>query len=1171
MPEFAVCSRSPELVPYLTDGNLVFYGAADLGKSLVVEEADQIQRVEQLRDLADPVSEYVALDDIYAIYQEYVSTSNSALQDRFEAVLAREYGVCLVTRPRSLDWLLTNTEFGTLIDIHDFTFLARQYTEDEAVEAAIEIASDLTPEDIRDHIDRLAYRYEFEYEAIEEYQTFIPQLVLRSSVLADRGALFPGDFVELSRDGILGTLRGFAADFSESIGFNNISMPSTGAIADAGSIALSFIQDYESVYHDIVHPFLEENQESIGKATASIVRGVGAGAVPVVGPLVVSALLRPDGTAQSREAAVDFFGGLVDDELLPPTRCQLEEEMDAPPMTIEYLRTVTRPAFHAQLTNLIDADIDYIEDIAIEVQAEVEELHQNLNSLSERVSIIEAFISARTQDAVESVDALRVDLEALERQYLQVDDPVPIDELTLQNVDLDERYRRLRRGTPVHVLRGPHGTGKTTVAYRLCRRLAGDEYTVRIPRFGVESRSFVRNALEGIEGPVAVFASYRVGAFSVDDAAEIIFLLELLDMGTIDILLIECRDEVFGQLDDRVRSRTANARVSSNTAELWRFKEVFALPPVETTGIEAVATWVGEIKGEPDAVRQELRKIVEIAGNNPEVAKIAARMVCESQDLSEIQTEDELLWFDIQNITAARSDAIESAQRSLVKWLAVSGGMSREELRAISEIRRDVFAAALENLTRYVQQSEEVYSLIPDVYQEIIFREECLDQLDHYVPTLVEEGLEEHLADVALNVTVCANIQQRDSYPGLADRCVIGAEVVLSELLAVGDVEQLYYGSLQTLATTDLPVSPSVIGPETLVGGIVDQIDVEANDAVNRGHSVYTTDCPEEWSLDVLEVLAGNYILTGDQTALDEFIDIMVEVYDQHQQLTPSSSGVLDYRGETVYDHEFVYLMECLGMSFERLTECRDIARLEGDVEMVRDVVLAHDELPFPFPDPSAQSRSVQTTAMLYRYAISGMASVENDPAFIESLLSRIHEDLQQAFAEVDGANTPLQAFSEEDWLSRVYALFVKVLMYHHQFELVNNWPSAIESHVNATFSPEKQCEFYKYVVESAGTRAEMEPRPGWLIWILEHEGILGIALDDELDSMVFGNSHELMRALLATCLGVFRRVNLPEESAQLHDLLESQTAELDDNFARLYRAVVEDLGSIVDSFDERN
>lgn len=147
------------------------------------------------------------------------------------------------------------------------------------------------------------------------------------------------------------------------------------------------------------------------------------------------------------------------------------------------------------------------------------------------------------------------------------------------------------------------------------------------------------------------------------------------------------------------------------------------------------------------------------------------------------------------------------------------------------------------------------------------------------------------------------------------------------------------------------------------------------------------------------------------------------------------------------------------------------------------------------------------------------------------------------------------------------YALFIKSLLYHHEFDLVDNWPDVTEEHVNDTFEPEDQCQFYKYLVEWAATRAEMEPRPGWLIWILSHEGILSIAIDDDIHSIWFKNDYELMKSFQAACLGVNKSINLPKESAKLHNLLEARTDELEGNYARIHQAVVEELGTIDELF----
>lgn len=1166
-----ICSQSPKVMQYLESENLVFYGAADIGKSTVVRETDDVQQVEQLADLEDKIPEYIALDDIYCLYQEYQSSSNQALREKFEEVLERDAGVCLVTRPRSLDWLFTHTDFPNLIEIDKFRFLARSFDEEQAAEKATTLVSDLSRDTVKDNIGRLEYNYTFEAEILENYSTYVPYIVLRSSALGEAGGIFPGDLLDLSDGGMLRSLRGFAGRFSESIGFKNITKPSTGDIAATGSEALEFIRDYEQVYEETIQPFLEQNQGEIQATAASIASGVGASAAPIIGPLIVGALLKPDGTARSREATVDFFGELLDDELFPTSRCALEDEMDVPPMTLECLRTVTRPEFHSQLTHIMNADIDHLETVATQTQSEVESLEDDLEQLSDRITVIEGFISNRTQDAVKSEEAMRSELEELEKRHLRVSGQVAVDELELQNVDVEHRYQKILRGSKIQVLRGPHGTGKTTLSYRLCQNFSSDGYTVCIPQLNHESQSFVKAAFEGVQGPVVAFTSYRIGAFSVDDASQISFLLKLVDDEIIDKLLIECRDEVYGQLNDEVKTRTTNERIESGKAELWRFKEVFELPQIGDEGIQAIARWVGEIKGNRDAVQEQLSRIIEIAGHNPEVAKIAARMVCDGQNLSNIQSEDQLIWHDIQNLTAARSDQIETAQRTITKWLATGRGLSENELKRLTDISRDVLAEALDNLSGYWQMTDEgTYQLIPDIYQEIIFREECLEQLDYYIPILVEEGYHSHLTDIALNVTICANLPHKSEYPELEQRCLSGADIVLSTILEMDDTDRLYYLAVNTLATTKLPLSLERIEANELVNGAVEQVDTEAKNAFQRGRKVYTAERPEQLSLDILSSLLANYVLAEKYEGAEELLGTTIETYRCHQNTSPMNSAMLQYRGETAYEHEMQYVMESAGKSFERIAAHHNIDDLVGDMEAVLDSILAHQEgdLQYPYPDSSEASQMLQTTVIFYSQAIAGVAHVENEQANIDPLVSNVHSNLSQTFKNVDIESTMLQNFSEEDRLVRAHALFIKSLMYQHEFDLVDSWPDTIESHVNDAFDPEHQCLFYKYIVEWAATRADMDPRPGWLIWILSHEGILSIATDDELNHVQFENGFELTKKLLAACMGVNRIDNLPRESAKLMDLLEARGEELDDKYSRIYMGYVEDMSAIYEVAD---
>lgn len=327
-------------------------------------------------------------------------------------------------------------------------------------------------------------------------------------------------------------------------------------------------------------------------------------------------------------------------------------------------------------------------------------------------------------------------------------------------------------------------------------------------------------------------------------------------------------------------------------------------------------------------------------------------MVCDGQDLTSIQTEDELIWHDIQNLTSARSDQIETAQRRIVKWLAATRGLPEDELEQLTDISRGVFAEALDNLSRYWQTTENgTFRLIPDVYQEIIFREECLDQLDRYVPVLAEQGYESYLSDVALNITICANVPHREQYPRLEQKCLDGAEITLSTILETDDTDQLYYRSVETLSTTDLPLPLATIEANELVQGIVEQVDAEANNAYQRGRKVHTTERPEYSSLDILSRVSANHTLAAEYDEVDDLVGVMIEAYRLHQESSPDASWMLQYRGETVYECEFQYVMECIGSSFERVAAYQDIDDLMTGSEEILDIILEYQKGDLQVPD----------------------------------------------------------------------------------------------------------------------------------------------------------------------------------------------------------------------------
>jgi hypothetical protein len=244
---------------------------------------------------------------------------------------------------------------------------------------------------------------------------------------------------------------------------------------------------------------------------------------------------------------------------------------------------------------------------------------------------------------------------------------------------------------------------------------------------------------------------------------------------------------------------------------------------------------------------------------------------------------------------------------------------------------------------------------------------------------------------------------------------------------------------METLSTTDLPLPLATIQANELVQGIVEQVDAEANNAYQQGKKVHTTERPEDSSLDILSRIAANHTLAAEYDEVDDLVGVMVEAFRLHQESSPDASWMLQYWGETVYEYEIQYVMECIGSSFERVASHRDIDGLVADSEAILDIILEYEEGDLRVPDRGLPEgpHTLQTTVFYYSQVIAGVAHVENERTNISSLLSIIHDHLGRKFDDIDSEGLSLQIFSVEEWLIQGYALFIKSLLYHHEFDLV--------------------------------------------------------------------------------------------------------------------------------------
>jgi hypothetical protein len=316
----------------------------------------------------------------------------------------------------------------------------------------------------------------------------------------------------------------------------------------------------------------------------------------------------------------------------------------------------------------VESRLDEHERILGELQETVEAIDHSEDAFAavrETLTTLEAnavdaeasapFVSGAIQNATGSLANLESTLLLDEKRLLQtgeIDSEIPY----YGDEDSDIVEMAAADNEDVVVLRGSHGTGKSTAALRACRTLAARGHSVRLPYFENSSAEFVERSLAAAEGDTVVFAFYKRGT-SDDNVLrterQLRLLLDWLDRGLCSTVIIECRDELhssFTQLDRLIEDHSLTDR--------FQERREIRFDPFDPGDdqIERTVRWtLAELdyEGDRDAI---VRSALDLAEGNPEVAKIAARFAtAEDHQLDEMATMDELIWEDIKDIFSEKS------------------------------------------------------------------------------------------------------------------------------------------------------------------------------------------------------------------------------------------------------------------------------------------------------------------------------------------------------------------------------------------------------------------------------------------------------------------------------------------------------------------------------------
>jgi hypothetical protein len=632
----------------------------------------------------------------------------------------------VIVQPRALDWLLESDESalsGSFLNSFDRIVCCEYDTEidadrNAAIRRGVTFVTDtetggtggLSESRLSEEIDRLTYEYEFGNDDLQTLvgtygKTYVPGVTEYVSLSEAETGLLSDGVVSACRDLSMSTLSG------------------------------EFLGDVKGVATEII---------SCGGPEAIASTAAGVAPFGSVAALFLWAYLHPGADDLTTEELLDTLAGTG---MTPVARVEIEDRLNLPPRTLEDLNWLVREGAVSDVRELCEQSPHRVEQFARELRANesrLEELSSLVNRLDREMETFAGFYSEHLRNATRDLSYLAEQLSSTESTILgplvEVDD-TSVDDIPYYERDSNVLVKSLGSGDSTSlpkqirdkdfvVLKGAHGTGKTTAVYRAGRRLEEEGYAVRIPNLSEQSAGFVRQALERFVDAdrLVLFCSYRIGTnlARVSDQ-QLQTLVKWVEHGVCDCVVVECRSELYTSLRGQLGDAMAKGpRIKKSLVEPIPLDDGRAAKVVEQ-----VATHVGEPP--PQDVR--IRELVELADGNPVILKLATRYALDNdRSLEDISKAEELVLDDLRTIFD-RSDGPRARFEELFILLSVTGGLTtreicdlletdvsdlRERARPMSDyLSREVADALKERSTPLVSDDERermVWRVSPDLY-----------------------------------------------------------------------------------------------------------------------------------------------------------------------------------------------------------------------------------------------------------------------------------------------------------------------------------------------------------------------------------------------------------------------------------------------------------------------
>lgn len=856
----------------LQDHNVLLLGAPAAGKTSFLTDALSIDVVSSLSNLNPQDESPMTLDPFFDLYLEYDSIENERLRETFVEVLQRSSGLCLSLTPYEFQWLVQEAEPGLdMVEMERFEVFSLRFTEADAQQEARSIDDDLQGGEFQVLLNRCVYEFEFSAalsptgEAYT-YKTYLPYLLTEISIGEEDEMVLPRDLLEQSVGVSLHGIKQFAKEFAIAEGVNHIK-----ELLNSTPEAIRSIQ----------------GEKLLQLSKSSLLASAPAVAPAVISLTIALALVDDDGELSLREQYEHQLGPLLTDNTVSASRELLERELKAPPGALTAVQAARSQELQSRI-KYVHSQVDALDVTTNRLEESIDALTADLEEQKQSVSLIQNVVDSSVASLDEGLgESLRVNEQRILRYDELTDEEFRSAPMAGDHVE--ETVKSIRQGNRFTVITGPHGSGKSTVLYKVGRQLQKEGTTVLVPdiRHGNFDFEAVKQGLRARdESRTVLMVAYQEGPqeMSVRSDDQISYLFTLLDDGYCDAIVVESRIEL---LEDFMTVFRRTQRSKSVTS-VQEHPEIIRCTPLANPEITRIADWTSRLLTGNSLPDDQLNKIVAVAEGIPEIAKISSRVLATGGTLEGVQAADDVIWRDLQPLRDHYDR--QSGGRRLLQNLATFRSLTEDELLQFQgdhfdKVDLDEIGEELEGYIHREEDGDETrWRLRPDVYTDVLFRRECFTRVATLVEVVISNGSPETVSRVfdslALLYQTARSQNVRDRNENVIDqqRVVDTAEELFALIEEHGETD-LYLESLSRIG--QIPVDITSIdtrllteadGTHGLNLGIKNRRidDKELGEVETEGIDSTATD-----SLEIIARLVTNYMaeyVNEDQATVESFI-----------------------------------------------------------------------------------------------------------------------------------------------------------------------------------------------------------------------------------------------------------------------------------------------------------